>query len=387
MAYDANLIGKPREIVCFVKKETTKGSLEFPAGTDAIYLAGNPEINQQPSYTNSPEIVNTLDVIARARDMTPAGTWTIPALVRPSGTQGTAPLHDVLFETLLGTKVAQATYVDYLPALAKDSFSIWFGTGPLCRFAKGCTVSDGRLSITNRGYPQWTFSGGLMWAGWAGRTQLSGAHTASATSITVDDASRFSVGARIQNTTLDDDNSGSGYEVTAVDTSTNTLTISPGIADVGGWADNDEIAWFLPTAAPATSYAIESRNTTITIDGVTKVVKNINLTLSAPVQYLEDEITTDGYPTAYLERERAIRGEVTLNVRPPDVTYFLDRSQSQVSIVVTCGNENGKRMTVTYNYASLDIPNLNISEPVEMTLGWTGLGSSAGENSVAIRFN
>jgi hypothetical protein len=413
MAYDANLIGKPREIVCFVVKETTRGTLAFPAGnakfvadfdelynaqfvadfsatgSDAIYLAGNPEINQQPSYTNSPEIVNSLDVMAQAKDVTPAGTWTIPALVRPSGTQGTAPLHDVLFECLLGSKTTATTagsYVDYDPAVSKESFSIWWAVGPMCRFAKGCSVNEARISVSNRGYPQITFSGGLMWAGWAGRTQLGGAHAASAVDITVDDAARFSVGARIRNVTKDDDNSGNGYEVTAVNTGTNTLTISPGIADPGGWAVDDEIAWFLPDASPATSYAVEARKTSITIDGVSKTIKSINLSLSSPVMFLEDEITTAGHPVAYVEQQRNLRGDVTLNVRPADVAYFRDRSQTPIPVEVTFGDEDGKRMIVTFPYASLDIPTVNVVEPVEMSLGWTGLGSS-GEDSVKIRFN
>lgn len=386
MAYDANLIGKPREIVCFVVKESTQGTLAFPSGSHAIYLAGNPEINQQPLYTNSPEIVNTLDVLARVQDMTPAGTWSIPALVRPSGTQGMVPPHDVLFECLAGAKDVQASYVDYLPSLTKDSFSIWWGTGPLCRFAKGCTVSDMRLTITNRGYPQITFSGGLMWAGFAGRTQMAANAAASDTTISVDDASRFSVGARIWNVDADDNNSGQGYEVTAVDTSANTLTISPGIADAGGWSVDEEIAWFLPDASPATSYAVAAKDTTITIGGVTKAVKSIDLTISSPVMYLEDEITTESHPISYLEQQRNLRGEVSLNVRPADLTYFKDPGDSRVAVQVVCGSEDGKRMTVTFNYAALEIPSLNVQEPIEMRLGFQALGSS-GEDSFSIRFN
>lgn len=382
MAYDANLIGKPREIAAFVKAETVAGTLVFPAGSDAIYIAGNPELTQQPSYTDSPEFANTLDITARAQDQTPDGRWSLPVLLRASGTAGNPPQHGTLYEALMGNVDDQATYVDYVESQSKGAFSLWWATGPICLFARGCTVSEAKVTINNKGWPTIAFSGGLMEMGHAGVTQLSGAHSVADTTILVDDASLFSVGARIWNVTADDDNTSSGYAVTAVDTSTNILTITPGIS--GAWGDRDEIKWFLPTAAPATSYAIESRLTTITVAGVTKTVKSIDLTIGAPVQYLTDEITTSGFPSAYLEQQRAIKGTVNLNVRPADVTYLTALSGT-VAVAVTVGNVAGKKATFTLPYAALDIPSVSVQEPVEFGLTFTALGS-AGEDSATIRF-
>jgi hypothetical protein len=92
----------------FAAKEHTKGSLTFPSGTDFVKPAGNAVLNQSPSFSDSEELSNTLDVLDQFQDATPPGDWSLTMYARPGGL-GSDPQGAVLFESLLGTRVTGST--------------------------------------------------------------------------------------------------------------------------------------------------------------------------------------------------------------------------------------------------------------------------------------
>lgn len=103
MSTNAN-IGIARKQRVFAKIETVVGTLVFPSGTtDFIRPAGNAEINQNPAFSDSEELQNTLDVLDRFQNALPAGKWKIPMYLRPSGTIGSAPQGAALFQALQGS--------------------------------------------------------------------------------------------------------------------------------------------------------------------------------------------------------------------------------------------------------------------------------------------
>ena len=228
----ANTIAIARNQKIFAVKETVRGTLVPPATGNLIIAAGMGSINQQPSFTNSPEINASRDIINRFQDRTPPGSWSFPVLLRPSGTAGTAPQEDVLMECLLGTKtVTSETSVVYTPALEKPSFSIWMKKDHTVFFGSGATVGSAKFSLATKGGATVELSGKFMKMGWAGTDTTVGTIASAATAITVADARKFTVGARFEfvEAGVAKNNSGAGYAVTAVDTDTNTLTIgSPG---------------------------------------------------------------------------------------------------------------------------------------------------------------
>ena len=72
-----NSIALTRETVAFIKKETTWGTLAFPAGTDAIAPLVVPTARQAESFTPSQEITGSRSLIERFKDKTPAGQWSL----------------------------------------------------------------------------------------------------------------------------------------------------------------------------------------------------------------------------------------------------------------------------------------------------------------------
>jgi hypothetical protein len=159
----------------FVKKETTAGTLVFPAATDFVIPAGYCNLNQQPTFTDSEEIINSRSLINRFQDMTGAGNWSVPMYLRPSGSAGSVPQGSDLLEAMFGTEtIVAATSVTYSLATTKPSFSLWERCGKTVFFAKGCTASKLALNITNKGAVKMDLSGQFMEMGWVGTDQVKG---------------------------------------------------------------------------------------------------------------------------------------------------------------------------------------------------------------------
>lgn len=384
-------IGISRQQRIFLVKESTRGTLEFP-DTDGSAVetiaSGDGVMNQNPNFTNSSEIRNTRDVLDRFVDARPAGSWNFPTYMRPSGTAGDIPQDDVLYECFFGDKtVNDGTDVTYSQALTKPSFSMWLKKGHTVFFAKGCTVNQLSPNVTNSGGVNQEWSGGLMWMGWCAPDALSSDAAASDTDIVVEDAKKFSVGARIYNSTTDDDNSGDGYEITAIDVDTDTLTLGTGISDSGGWSTDDVIEPFLPEGTEVGS-PLANRTTTVDVGTDTgKTIQSLNLTLNDPVQYIEDEVSTDGHPTEYLETERDYSGTLNLYFRKADAKYFYEGfADTEIDVLIKYGDTAGKKAELNLPQTSIQVPEVSISAPaVNLGIGIMALGD-AGEDSATLKF-
>ena len=97
---DAALTRKQRVFACV---ESAPGRLTFPQPTDAIRPAGDATMNQAPSYTDSSEKFDTLDLLDQFPNAMPPGEWQVPQYVRMAGF-GLAPQGLALFESAFGRK-------------------------------------------------------------------------------------------------------------------------------------------------------------------------------------------------------------------------------------------------------------------------------------------
>lgn len=375
-------IGRALEQTIYVVEETTKGTLVYPtAANEKVIGAGYGEINQQPTFTNSENIVNSLDVLERFQDMVGAGTFTIPLYFSPSGSLGSVPMGKVLFESLMGTETINAsTSVVYSQATTKPSFSLWVQRGHTLFFARGACVSSARINATNKGGAMVTFSGGFMEMGWAGTSTVDGAVSSSSTVVVATGTGKyFTAGAHVKFAT--DDNSNAGYEIDSISgdtlTMVDTVSISDGAAIVG----------FLPVNT-AVGTPLENRKTAITFDAVAQNIKSLDITINSPVVYLENEITTTNYPADYIEDRRDISGTVNLVFRAADVKYFKDAyDTNMVAIVITIGDTSGDKVQIGLPTAQLEVPNVSTDGPaLALAIGVIALGSGNGENSATITF-
>ena len=96
-------IGISRKQVVFAVKETTCGTLKYPAAIDFIRPAGLAIINQIPEFVPSEELRNTLDILDEFQNQIPPGEWSVPMYARPAATLGGTPQGDALFQSWQGS--------------------------------------------------------------------------------------------------------------------------------------------------------------------------------------------------------------------------------------------------------------------------------------------
>jgi len=193
--------------------------------------------------------------MARTAARQPPIAWTLSGIFRPSDALGTAPEMGDLIKHAMGKEtVSASTSVAY--TLLKDmtvgaldspgSATILAYQGDVMAGCSGAIVQSLAFSWSGEDYITWTASGEAQKYIEGARDLANGAG-ASATSLIVDDADNYRVGTVLEivdDTTevSQDDGSGAGLQVTAVNYTTNTLTITPAAT----WSDNDRVIPFAP---------------------------------------------------------------------------------------------------------------------------------------------
>ncbi len=377
----SNTVARAIEQDCYAVLETTKGTAVFPtSASQRIITAGAADINQPASFSDSEEIANSLDLLERFQDQMGAGQWSVPMYLRPSGTAGTAPMGNVLLQSLMGLEtIVVSTSVTYAQALVKPSFTLWMRKSHTVFFATGACCESGKLNFTNKGGSKFDLSGGFMRMGWAGTATINGA-VSSSDQVVVDNAKLFTAGAFVQ--LGSDTNTSAGYEIESVNVETNTLTMM----DTVSCADEAVIKGFLP-AFTAVGTVLENKNLSITFDGATKKLKSMTVDINSPVAWQTEEITSSGFVAEYVEDRRSIKLSIDALFREQDLSYFYDATQNgKVAVVAVNDGGAGNICTINLPFTELEVPSIQTSMPtVSLSIAGTALGSS-GEDSATIAF-
>jgi hypothetical protein len=359
------------------------------AGTDGylIVAAGPCTINQNPAFTDSPEIVDSRDVLERFSDMAPPGDFALSILARPYGIAGKAPMGDVLYESLMCKKTTNTSVsVVHSQDLSKPSFSLWVKKSHSMLFASGCAVTSGKVSLSNKGAVKWDMSGKFFQMGWVGTDSLSGTEAAAQTELSVHNAKKFCIGGLFQNSTTANDgtNGGAGFIITDVNYTGNTITIAaPGVPS-GGWSENDVIEPFLPVGVIIGS-PIESKNTALTVDQAPSTIKSMDLTIDDAATFFDDEITTSGYPESYVEDVRSITGTLGLRFRKDELAKLYEcYAGLDVAWELIFGTVAGSKMKINLPKVNMEVPKMNDNAPVvDLEIPIKALGTE-GEDSMTI---
>ena len=139
----------------------------------------------------------------------------------------------------------------YIQDKCRPTCSVWIQNDHTVMFASGCVVTSVAVPQSKTGGQHCDFTFQFRQLGWAGRSFLGAIPSTGVLSVVtaanVAAGGAYTVGAIVKNTTKNDDNSGAGYTVTAVDTDNGTITVSPVPT---GWAKDDQIDAWLPEADP-----------------------------------------------------------------------------------------------------------------------------------------
>lgn len=376
-----NKIANRRVVKAFACLETVKGTAVFPTvAAEAIKCVGVPIPNQQPTFTDSEEINNSLDILGYFKDQCGAGTVTIKTYIHPSGALGSVPMCSPLFESLMGTKtVNSGVSVEYTQAREKPSVTVWIKIDHTVYRLTGAVATKAAVEIVNSGGAKLDFDLEFMEMRWAGTDAVNGAVSAS-TDVIVDNAKKYKPGMYLQFGS--DTNSDAGYLISDVDIATNTLEM----ADTITVADGVVVSPFLPDLTPI-GEALEARLGKVMIDGNFLKVKKTSLEISSPVQMQTEEVTESDFPEDYIEDIREITGTIEKNMRQNDAQdFYSGHNGSTVDIDLVYGNTAGSIMTISLPYSKLEVPALNDTAPtVSVSTSFKARGS-VGEDSASIIF-
>ncbi len=344
-----NTVARALEQFCYACEETTKGTVVLPTiAAQKIIVAGPADVNQQPAFTDSEEINNSLDILERFQDQVGAGSFSVPMYVRPSGTAGTAPMGAILFDSLMGTATNDPGVSEiFTQALTKPSFTLWARKGHTVFFGSGACVEACSLNMTNKGAFMADMSGGFMEMGWAGTNAASAATAAGAgAGYLVDLIAGYAVGD------------------TAIHVDTGTGTILEG--DCVTFA-GDATVYFIETGyagdddgdivlrAPGLTATLAD-DVAMTISGNSKITVDDGklFTADSLIQIAADTNTNAGYQIVSVSTNKLFMDEAVTCADAAVVKGFLP-----VFTAVGAPLEN-KNMTITYDGTAKVLKSLKI---------------------------
>lgn len=392
----------PLEQALWVKEETTPGTWVAPATGDSIMVNGDIEFMQEnpPSENNEKNLTRLRN--HPHKQVKAAGTFTIPAYIKSSGTAGTAPSVGPLLKGLYGSEVidpgVSVTYKIAEPTNCAITHSVIARNDDKYYYIRGLKVLTGPIALQvgqdDAAILQTQFGGIFMDKAWAGESTLSAAASISDTTIEVDHKN-FSVGSYIVVGT--DDNGGAGFEVTAVDETTGDLTITPAITV--GQNLGDPVTPWAPAFTEPVEVALHGQYGQATVNKAGEGVVNLdiragNINVEDTISFVHEKNGLD-YPTGIRAGEfRTISGDVTytetkttgddmMRTQQWHQTYaWVLPWQSQVAYVA------GERCTITLPSTQPVMPShSNTDAGIESTVTFTGHDDAADYDAIELKFD
>lgn len=373
------------DLVGYFVAESTFGTAVKPAATNA-FRASSITMGQPVGREFPNDYRGTRSRVERITTRTPVQPWSAEGILRPSGSAGTAPDIGDILKHVFGTETVSAgTSVTY--SLAKDltglSASIYRKLSSIHEGVYGAIVQEFSLNWSGDGFITWSASGIAKGFLETGNSQANGAGTAS-TSLIVDDADFFTLYSIIQ--IASDDNSGAGYQITAIDYDTETLTLETAAT----WLDNDTVTPFLPSGTFAGD-PLFGTDGALSLDGGTTSINHVggSLTLRAGNDLLNEEFGSSSANDIIIPALREVELKLDFLCRE-DETYLMSHMRRGVSkdVKVTIGSTAGKICAINCDQAQLDPEQRDSpeSEMVRFSTTVVPLATSSGEDELNVVF-
>ncbi len=325
------------------------------AGADAIGFLSL-EITPNKVFLDSNEQQGTASHIGFVEDKQSV-SWSLEAELKH--TDGGTPELDELFQEMWGTASGTGARSYTLNNNTPGSLQIAkTDEDGVFQQVSGAIVTEWEISNEGGSIATVRASGvGASYDEIRGEPTIDATLSASATTITVTAADvnqiRFDRGLLVQFGT--DDNSGSGYTVTGYNTSTRTLTFTPGAAV--GASSGDTIAPVMPTASYSGTRigAIASQ---ATINSLAMGFTSATIKGSTGYNLLDAEASTDR-PNRAERGPRRISAEISMYLLDENGTLNgLSMLGTQVSHAIRIGSSSGPSITLTMPAARIQSHNV-----------------------------
>lgn len=358
----------------FAMVEETPGELQKPTAAGFILPAGRASISQSPSFTDSPELSDTLDVVSQSRDAMPAGDWSVPMVLRLASNAG-APQGDALLHAALGKVTTSSGRREYKLDTCRPSLSIWIQHDQVVQFMSGCVVESLEWGIEREGLVTLTIGGRGRKSGVVGVGELAAAPSSTSIKLEAGQAMAFSVGGYIRNVSK---NETTEYQITAINAATDTLVLDKAPS---GWTSGEEIGAWVPNATTIGT-EVENNSVSITVDGTEGRIRPTTFNASMPTQFLEE--IGDEYPGEAADNKRSVTLDMSVYFRKDEAVRFGQTLEGKtMAISIKAENALGS-MTLAMPKVRISSPTIGEDDAV-LTLdsSATALGVN-GEDSFSI---
>ena len=379
-----NTPAKYRKTQVFAKIQSALGTFAMPAATDALRVRTIPHPGQDGMFTPIDEIANTRSMSARTFDGLAAGSFDLQAYARPSGAAGTEPEEDVLMYAAFGDKTVNAgTSVVYSLAVDKPYFSMIVQEDHSTWYCYDCKVGAFQLMMARRGPVGLTFGCQVLKAAMAGKGETVAGSASATVNLDSGHALRFVAGAYVK--LGSDDNTGAGYLISAVDTSADTLTVSPapGTPPAAGVT----VEGFVPSQTLG-GYVVNGSSGGLSFDSAALTITGVDLSINDSLTPDQDELTGDDYPSGLDEGQRQVSGSIAARYRLENAKFFsLARTQTQKAVQVTAGSVSGKMLQLDLGQVEVSTPAINPDQPnLNMSIPLVGFPTVANEDEISFTY-
>lgn len=382
----------------YAVRESSYGTWTQVAATDAMKVLKS-GMTKKIDRRNRMDARQTASVLERIQGRTECA-WSMECYVLPSGTAGTPPdVHPLLLSTFGTYANSPGTSDTYTPTDTQTSTSS-AGTGS-CTIVReantvgrqdlyGAFVRTLKIDMKGGEETKFTFEGGAKDEVFTATSTLNGAVVSPGPDFVVhaSDIYNFSVNSIVQVGTSD--NSGAGHRVTAIDTGTNTITVTPNIT---AQLDAVDVLAFVPAESLVTSSGGTPISFTLgqfSLDSVTTYpIVEASIEYNNAVKAFNDEAFTSS-TSDYVRNFREVKGTIKVRARRDQLAHigrYLNHTSTQRSVVLTSGSTAGARMVITMAHCEFEDVQLELPESEEGTINmpFVALGSS-GADEISLAF-
>lgn len=301
-------------------------------------------------------------------------SWSMEVESIPSGTAGTPPDDFELRRALFGTQtIVGATSVTYVP-LNSQQVRVLTLTDHQSLFLMyqlvAAWVTNWKLTADGTNPIRETFSGGARRRILTMQTQLNGAISA-VDDIVIDDADHLMVGSVIQFGASGNDNTGTGFGVTAKVVGATAATIEANATA----ADNVAIYPFSPSETTA-GRPLSGIEGSVTVDGVSYLISKLEIEGERNMQVHDGDFGQE-HVSDVNPGWREFKGSVSFRCRRDVATLLAARENGGYAtqpIVVTMGSTAGRTRTITIPRAEFvgaaKVEHSQDNAPSTVTLAW-----------------
>lgn len=385
-----NVIAIGKNQVCFTVMEPVKGALVDHTAVNAnkvgyFLTSGEGSINQELEMLDDKQIRGGRSKRNPIRGRFNAGKYSFPTYVKPILATSDTDYANImethhLFQALTGgTPVFSGTSVKYTLANVLPTFNLWIKKDHTLFVGIGATVNTLKVDAKGSDVGSLNWDGEFMKMLYAGTGEVATSAVLGATSIVVDDASKYNMVPMVSGgSTVEKglyiklSTESTVFQITGIDYTTNTLTLDTALtADA---PKNTSVTPWIPENSGATAYvergeAIHGKLGLVQMGaagagvevGDAFPVLDINVTITNNVKYATDEKDGSMYANDFFTSDfRSVDGSANIYFRTNDVKYFKKAlKQDKLCLTIPLGVETGKKFLVYLPHVEVKTPNIS----------------------------